>query len=385
MKVGLEVLLDEECSLLKGKRVGVIVNQASIDHHLHYTPALLLDKGIDVRCIFSGEHGPFGDLQDQVGFSDTEDHISSLPVFSLYGKRKLPSKEMCEGIDCFVFDLQDVGTRVYTYIYTMAYCMMAAARYKKVFVVLDRPNPINGLDVEGNVLEEEFSSFVGLYPIPMRHGMTIGELACLFNEEFGIGCSLEVIRMSGWKREMWFDDTNLPWVSPSPNMATLDTATVYPGTVLIEGTNLSEGRGTTHPFELVGAPWIDPVKLEDRLNKEEISGVRFRPLFFTPTFGKWEGERCGGIQVHLLDRTPFRPFRTGLFIIRAILQLWPERFEFSSPPYEYERKRLPFDMITGTSSIRKALMEGNSIDDMERSWERRLHDFLKVRERYLLY
>jgi uncharacterized protein YbbC (DUF1343 family) len=240
--------------------------------------------------------------------------------------------------------------------------------------------------VEGNVLEREFSSFVGLYPIPMRHGMTVGELALLFNEEFGIGCRLQVIRMEGWKREMWFHQTHLPWISPSPNMATPDTALLYPGTVLIEGTNLSEGRGTTHPFEMIGAPWVEPAKLADALNKENINGVRFRPIFFIPTFGKWKGKRCGGVQIHLLDPSSFRPFHTGILIIKTILSFWPNEFQFSPPPYEGEKKRLPFDMITGTSSIRKALVEEKtSIDEMERSWKKELQDFLIVREKYLLY
>lgn len=338
-----------------------------------------------MRCIFSGEHGPFGDLQDQVECDDMRDPLTSLPVFSLYGKTRFPTKEMCSGIDCFVFDLQDVGTRVYTYIYTMAYCMMAASRYEKGFVVLDRPNPINGIDVEGNILDEAFASFVGLYSIPMRHGMTTGELAHLFNSKFGIGCRLEVVRMDGWSCDMWFDETGLPWVAPSPNMATLETAIVYPGNVLFEGTNLSEGRGTTHPFEIIGAPWIDPSKLVDSLNKEGIGGVRFRPIFFKPTFGKWQGKRCGGVQLHILDRSSFKPFKTSLHIIKAVYILWPDEFRFSLPPYEYEDKRLPFDIITGTSYIREGLMKGLSIEDMEKGWEKGLRCFLPMREEYLLY
>lgn len=385
MRLGVEVLLEKRRDLLKDKKVGLIVNPSSIDHSLNHTASLFLENSIDVKCLFSPEHGISADLQDQVECGDTRDPITRLPVFSLYGETRVPTQEMCEEIDVFAFDIQDVGTRVYTYIYTMAHCMMAAAKYDKDFVVLDRPNPINGVDVEGNVLEENFSSFVGLYPIPMRHGMTTGELARLFNEEFGIGCNLEVIEMEGWKREMWFDETGLPWVSPSPNMATLDTATVYPGTVLVEGINLSEGRGTTHPFEMAGAPWVDPACLVESLEEDKLPGVKFRPLYFRPTFGKYKDEICGGIQIHVIDRERFRPFKSGICVIRTVYDLWTADFGFLSPPYEYEYEKSPFDILCGTSMIRRAFKDDLPIEKIEKKWQKKLTDFLELRTTYLMY
>jgi uncharacterized protein YbbC (DUF1343 family) len=288
-------------------------------------------------------------------------------------------------VDFLLFDLQDVGVRYYTFIWTMALAMRAAARARKPFVVLDRPNPLGGEIVEGNVLDPAYASFVGLHPLAVRHGMTAGELAGYFNAAFGIGCDLRVVRLAGWRRARWFDQTGLPWVPPSPNMPTLDTATVYAGMCLLEATNLSEGRGTTRPFELVGAPFIDGNALANDLARERLPGAAFRPCSFQPTFNKWAGEPCGGVQVHVTDRLRFRSFRAGLSLIQAVRRRWPREFKWKRPPYEYEARKLPIDILCGTDALRRGLERGASAAVLERRWRPALARFRKVRARHLLY
>ncbi len=292
---------------------------------------------------------------------------------------------MLREVDVLVIDLQDVGTRIYTYIYTMAKCLVAARRHGVKVVVCDRPNPIGGIGVEGPMLVQGFESFVGLHPLPMRHGMTIGELARLFNEEFGIGADLEVIAMDGWRRDMYFDATGLPWVLPSPNIPTLDTAIVYPGTVLFEGTNVSEGRGTTRPFELLGAPWIDAERFAGGMNGLGLPGVRFRPAVIEPTFHKHAHTSCGGCQIHVLDRHAFRPVETGVALIAAFRAGDPDSFAWRDPPYEYEVHKLPIDILAGSSEMRQQMEAGVPARDIARSWEGAVEPFMKIRERFLLY
>ena len=283
-----------------------------------------------------------------------------VPVYSLYSETREPSAEMLREIDVLVIDLQDVGTRIYTYIYTMANCLIAARKHGVKVVVCDRPNPIGGVAVEGPMLIPGFESFVGLYPIPMRHGMTIGELARLFNEHFGIGADLEVVAMGGWRRDMYHDTAQTPWVMPSPNIPTLDTAIVYPGTVLFEGTNVSEGRGTTRPFELVGAPGVVAERFADELNRRRLPGVFFRPAVFEPTFHKHARQSCGGCQIHVLDRETFRPVLTGVALVAAFRAADPERFRWRDPPYEYEHEKLPFDILAGSSELREQIEVGRA-------------------------
>ena len=386
VKTGLEVLLEERPSRLKGARIALIANPASVDSRLsHSIDLFYARKDFRLMVILGPEHGARAEAQDQIETEDFKDEVTELPVYSLYGKSLIPTPEMIRDVDTVVFDLQDIGSRYYTYIYTMAYAMQACARDGKRMVVLDRPNPINGTTVQGNVLDPSYSSFVGLYPLAVRHGMTSGELALLMNEEFHIGCRLEVVAMKGWRRSMWFDRTGLPWVMPSPNMPTLETATVYPGGCLIEGTNLSEGRGTTRPFELIGAPYMKPRPLVEKLEKERLSGVRFRPLYFQPVFNKWAGELCGGIQLHVTDRELFDPFLTYIAIIRAASQLYPDRFEWRKPPYEYEHEKLPIDILCGNSLVRKQMEAGRSLKEIKMSWQKDLADFKKLRRKYLLY
>ncbi|MDH5682436.1 MAG: DUF1343 domain-containing protein, partial [Spirochaetota bacterium] len=342
VQTGLSRLYSDYTHTLKRSRVGILCHPASVNEkYQHIVPILQSHRDIDLRAIFSPQHGYAGEKQDNmVESSHFVDPMSGLPVYSLYSETRKPSPDMLKDIDIMLIDLQDVGTRVYTFIYTMALAMEACGLNGVKVVVLDRPNPIGGTLVEGNLLDTRYKSFVGLYPIPMRHGMTVGELATLFNEEYSAGCELEVIEMTSYRRSMWFDETGLPWVLPSPNMPTLDTASVYPGMVLFEGTMVSEGRGSTRPFEIIGSPYIKPGELVDMLDTYELPGILFRELCFEPTFHKFAGEVCGGVQLHVTNRDCFKPYLTGLAVIQSLRRLYPDNFEWKSPPYEYEYEKL---------------------------------------------
>jgi uncharacterized protein YbbC (DUF1343 family) len=387
IKLGLEKLLEEQSHLVRGAKVGLICNQASVDHGYHHAADLLHEHPeVDLRALFGPQHGIRGDVQDNM--IETEhgvDAQTGLPIHSLYSETREPTEAMLKDLDLLVFDMQDVGCRIYTFAYTMANSMIAARRFGKKVIVCDRPNPISGEQVAGNVLEPEQSSFVGQYAIPTRHGMTLGELAKLFNEQFEIGCELEIVKMDGWERSDWQDQTDAPWVMPSPNIPTIDSATVFPGTVHFEGTQLSEGRGTTRPFELVGAPYVDPEVYARRLNERELPGVYFRSCIFRPTFQKHGGVSCGGVQIHVLDRQKFEPVVTGITMVQIAHDLYPDEFRWKEPPYEYVYDRNPFDVIAGTSSIREAIEAGRSIESLQASWKDGLAEFARVREKYLLY
>ncbi|MBU1138046.1 MAG: DUF1343 domain-containing protein [Proteobacteria bacterium] len=386
ISIGLENLADSGL-LLKNKRLGLLCNQASTDRGLRHSRDVLRELyGDGLTCLFSPQHGFFSEKQDNMIESDHQkDPVSGLPVFSLYGETRKPDAAMFEDLDVLLIDIVDVGTRVYTFLYTMAYCLEAAAEYGKQVVVLDRPNPVGGAAVEGNILNADCASFVGLYPIPMRHGMTFGELALFINKEFKVGADLQVVSMQGWQRSMLFRDSGFPWVSPSPNMPTPETALVYPGQVIWEGTNCSEGRGTTLPFELVGAPFWEHAPLLERLTAIDLPGCWFRPLVFQPTSGKWAEHPCVGFQLHVTDPVAFLPYRTSLALLQAVMQCWPEEFAYKQPPYEYEFKRLPMDLILGDSTLRRKLEEGYSVLDLERTWQPGLDRFLEQRKKYLLY
>jgi len=341
---------------------------------------------VALAALFGPQHGFRSDLQDNmIETPHGEDRRLRVPVFSLYSDTREPTADMLAGLDLLVIDLQDVGTRVYTYIYTMANCLRAAARHGLPVVVCDRPNPIGGDQVEGASLQTAWSSFVGQYPIPMRHGMTIGELARLFNQAFGIGATVEVVPLDGWRRSMYFDETGLPWVIPSPNLPTLDSAIVYPGAVLIEGTKLSEGRGTTRPFELIGAPWIDGERLAAALNARGLSGCHFRPVFFEPTFQKHARQTCGGCQIHVTDRRSFQPLRAAVELIDEFRREDPARFAWREPPYEYEHEKEPIDILYGSDRLRRTLDEGGSVAALVESWRDDEEQFRRLRQAYLLY
>jgi len=336
--------------------------------------------------LFGPQHGIRGDVQDNmIETAHAHDRNTGLPVYSLYSETREPTDEMLSDVDTLIFDMQDVGCRIYTFVYTLANCMRTAKRLGKRVVVCDRPNPISGAHVSGNVLEPEFASFVGQYSIPTRHGMTVGELAQLFNRHFQIGCDLEVLTMKGWQRKFWHDQTDAPWVLPSPNMPTLDSATVFPGTVHFEGTQISEGRGTTRPFELIGAPYIDAEDYAAALNGLSLPGVFFRACGFQPTFQKHGGVTCGGVQVHVLDRDIFEPVLTGVAMAKFAFDMYPDSFRWKEPPYEYVYDKNPFDVIAGTDKTRKAFEQGLSLVEIEASWQTELDQFRRVRESYLMY
>jgi uncharacterized protein YbbC (DUF1343 family) len=385
--LGLERLLADHTNLIKGSRVGLICNPSSVDHRFYHAADLFRSHpDINLTALFGPQHGIRGETQDNMieweGFRDPR---TGVMAYSLYGEVREPTEEMLRDVDLLVFDLQDVGTRVYTFVYTMSLAMRAAARYGKRMVVLDRPNPIGGEAIEGNLLEPGCESFVGLHPLPMRHGMTVAELARMFNKEFGIGCELEVVPMSGYRREFWFSDTDAPWVIPSPNIPTAETTKVYPGTVMVEGTKISEGRGTTRPFEINGAPYVSAQDLAEVLNRVRLPGVYFRPHSFIPTFQKHAGVLCGGVQLHVLDRLSFRPVITGVALIKAVRDLYPKDFQWQEPPYEYVNDRLPFDVITGTTQLRRQIESGASIEEIAKSWDEGENDFSVRRAPYLLY
>jgi uncharacterized protein YbbC (DUF1343 family) len=372
---------------LRGARVGIVCNHASVGHgYAHIVDRLAADEGVRLSAIFGPQHGFRSDVQDNmIETPHVDDPSRRVPIYSLYSETREPTGEMLNGLDLLVIDLQDIGARIYTYIYTMANCLRACGRHGVPVIVCDRPNPINGTDVEGALLKKGFESFVGLFPIPMRHGMTIAELARLFNEEFGLGAQLDVVRMEGWERGMFFDDTDIPWVMPSPNMPTLDTAIVYPGAVLFEGTLLSEGRGTTRPFELVGAPGVDAEKFTRDLNRRGLPGVYFRPAVFEPTFQKHAKRACAGCQVHVTDRLAFKPVLTGVTLIEAFCRALPDFALWRQPPYEYERDKLPIDILAGSDTVRTQIESGKTGEEIAASWRPDEEAFRKARAPYLLY
>jgi uncharacterized protein YbbC (DUF1343 family) len=385
MRLGSERLLAS--SRLNGSRVGVLANPASIDHQFrHIVDRLAASPDWALSAIFGPQHGFQSDLQDNMIESPhAKDKRRNVPIFSLYSETREPTPEMLDLIDVLVIDIQDVGARIYTFIYTMANCLRAAARKNLPVIVCDRPNPIGGVAVEGPMLEKDYESFVGQFPIPMRHGMTVGELARLFNERYAIGAELEIVLMEGWSRDMYWDATGLPWVTPSPNMPTLDTAIVYPGTVLFEGTMLSEGRGTTRPFELIGAPWLDGERLAERMNRVGLTGVHFRPATFEPTFQKHARETCGGCQIHVTLRQEFEPVKAGVSLMRECFGLAPDRFKWRDPPYEYEHDKMPIDILAGSPALREQIERQVPLDEIVISWERGESDFAEMRRPYLLY
>jgi uncharacterized protein YbbC (DUF1343 family) len=385
---GIEQLKALHPPWLDEARIGLLCNQASVDHTSRPSRDIIAElAGKNLKALFSPQHGIKGETQ--ANMKETEDEVDQelqIPIYSLYSSQtRTPTEEQLAKIDCLIIDLQDVGTRVYTFATTMGLCLQAAAKYKKKMFILDRPNPINGEQVEGNLLKETLRSFVGFAPIPMRHGMTMGELAQFFNTEREIGADLEVIPMQGYNRKYFFTDTSLPWAPPSPNMKTPATALVYPGQVLFEGTNCSEGRGTSKPFACLGAPFIDARLLRQQLEKRNLLGCRFQETSFTPQFDKWQGKLCHGLEIQVTNPRAYKPFYTTLAIIQEIITAWPDQFSWLPPPYEYEFKKLPIDIITGDEAIRKGLEDGRDLDAMEASWQAGLEEFLAIRKQYLLY
>ena len=362
MKLGVEVFLEDGYKPFIGNRIGLVTNMTGVNQKLTPTIELFVDHpGINLTALYGPEHGIREDAKEGERVQSSIDPYTNLPVYSLYGDSRKPTKEMLESVDVIVFDLQDIGSRYFTYIYTMAYVMEACGEQGKQFVVLDRPNPISGDRIEGNLVEEDVRSFVGLLPIPNRHGMTVGELAQLFKYKFGYNCDLTVVPMEGWLRSMYFDDTPVLWVPPSPNTTNIDMNVLYPGTCLIEGTNLSEGRGTTRPFEWIGAPYVDGQRLAKVFNEKKIEGVIARPISFKPTYQKHMNVICSGIQLHIVDRRILNAWETGLLLIETIAEMYPNDFSF----IENGQKKYFFDLLAGSKSIRERIWNGTTKEYIE--------------------
>ncbi|WP_040984487.1 exo-beta-N-acetylmuramidase NamZ family protein [Oceanobacillus jeddahense] len=381
MRLGLDVFLEKGYKRVEGLRVGLVTNMTGVNEKLQPSIDLFAEHpAINLVALYAPEHGIRGDAKEGEKVSSSRDNATGLPVYSLYGQTRKPSQEMIADVDVLVFDLQDIGSRYYTYIYTMASVMEACMEYGKKLIVLDRPNPVSGINMEGNLVEQDVRSFVGLLPIPNRHGMTVGELALLFKNEFAYSCDLSVIPMEGWKRRMYFDDTNLFWVPPSPNTPVIDMAILYPGTCLIEGTNVSEGRGTTKPFEWIGAPFIDGQKLAKVYNDRSLPGVLARPISFVPTYQKYKGEVCNGVQLHIENRNTLHALQAGVALVETIATIYPNQFQF----IQNENEKYFFDLLAGTKRLRKYILAGKAVRYLEES-QQELDEFNKTRKKYLLY
>ena len=386
VRTGLTQLLAGVRPKLRGAKLGLIAHPASVTPELTAAADVVRAVGFNLMALFGPQHGMRGEKQDNmIESSPFIDPRLGIPVHSLYGDVRKPTAEMLDGLDALLFDLQDVGVRIYTFVGTMTLAMEACRDAGVAFVVLDRPNPINGFTREGPMLVEGFESFVGLHSLPLRHGLTVGEIARMANDRFGIGCDLDVIPCEGWADRSWFDGTGLPFVQPSPNLPTLDSCTVYPGMVLLEGTNLSEGRGTTRPFELFGAPYVDPYVLTRTLDRLALPGVTFRPCHFEPAFQKHAGELCGGAQVHVTDRDAFRPVEAAVSILRVVKDLCPDDFAWRPPPYEYETEKIPIDMLWGSDRLRLAIDENQTPTEIMAPVRADLDEFDELAEPYLLY
>lgn len=388
VRTGLDLIDKKWPEKLKGSRVGLLVHPASVNKNLeHAVPLFIKSNKFKLKALFGPQHGIRGETQDNMieweGFRDTK---TGLPVFSLYGHSRKPEPHMLQDIDVLAIDMQDIGSRYYTFIWTMELCMQACTELNKSVIILDRPNPINGHLTEGPVLDMAFASFVGQRPLTVRHGMTIGEIGNYLRNEFYPSLDFHVIPIQGWNRKNWFDETGLPLVMPSPNMPTSDSAIVYPGMCLLEGTNLSEGRGTTKPFEIFGAPFIEPDRLVRHLKEYKLPGLIFRPMYFQPTFQKHTSKLCGGAQIHVTNSERFRPFKTGVTVIKSIHDLYPDHFSWNQPPYEYETEKMPIDILAGTDRLRKDIEKGEKLDKMEEWWQEECIQFNKqYRKNYLLY
>ena len=375
---GIDVI-DKYDHLFKDRNIGLITNPTGVNKRLQSTIDIINSK-YRLKALFAPEHGVRGDVQAGDQVDSYMDKRTGLPVYSLYGKTREFTEEMLKGLDLIVMDIQDIGIRYYTYLYTMAYAMEGCAHSGIPFVLLDRVNPLGGDRIDGNILDIKFRSFVGNYPIPVRYGLTMGELACLFNKEFSIDCDLEIVKLEGWNRKLYFDETDLYWVNPSPNIPTFETAILYGGTCLLEGTNVSEGRGTTKPFEILGAPWIDAYELSDAMNSYSLEGVLFRPVYFTPSFSKHQGDLCGGVQVHITDRNRVRAFEAGIRLIYVLMDLYKDKFEFLPPGQEGIHPF--FDHLAGTDEIR---LGSKPYDELIDGFTTDLNLFSELNKKYHLY
>ncbi|MEJ2636095.1 MAG: DUF1343 domain-containing protein [Calditrichia bacterium] len=387
---GLDILQQQDFRTLRGRKIGLLCNQASINKNYEHIISVMLPfhdrKQFTIQAVFGPQHGLWGHTQDNmIEWEGYHDKYTGLTIYSLYGQHRKPTPEMLRGVDLFVADLQDVGSRYYTFMWTMALAMEACQEAGIPVLVLDRPNPISGERAAGTVLDPQFSSFVGLYPLPQRHAMTLGEIALYLKENYFSDLDLKIVKMKAWKRRMYFAETGVPWAVPSPNMPAWETAVVYPGMCLLEATNISEGRGTTRPFETFGAPWISGRTLSKRLNQLELPGVFFRPIQYLPTFDKYQDQICEGAFIHVTDRDRFKPVLTTLALLQEIQNLYPSEFEWVPPPYEYEYEKLPIDILLGNGWLRQMIMDMTPLPEIEETLNREIISFEPVRQKYLMY
>ena len=376
VKTGLDILLHKKLSRLRGKRVGLVTHPAAVTPDLTSSVDALLTGKVNLTALYGPEHGISGAAAEGAKIGNVTDARSGLPVFSLYGERREPDEEMLRDVDVLLFDMQDVGVRFYTYISTLFHVLKGAAKNHKEVIILDRPNPITGTRVEGRLIDAGFESFIGIIPIPIRHGMTLGELALYMNTKYEIGATLDVITMQGWKRAMWFDDTGLPWVATSPAIPHFATTILYPGMCLLEGINVSVGRGTALPFEICGAPWIDGNELAEKMNGLKMRGVRFRPINFQPSGNKYANETCGGVQVHVTDREAATPLIVGLELVKTIRALYPSQFQWNVRH---------FDILSGSSRARESIEANESAQAIYKTWQTAASKFRRERKKFLLY
>ena len=385
-QLGVEVLFESRLDLIAGQRIGLVACPSSVDHDLQTTvDRLHQHPSVDLVALFGPEHGLRGDAQAGKKVRTYTDSLTNLPVYSLYGETRQPTAEMFQDLDIIVIDLQDGGVRFYTFLATTFNVMVTARNQNRSVVILDRPAPITAKYIEGPILDPKYASFVGPYPVPIRYGMTLGEIACLVNEEFSIHCDLTVVPLQDWSRDLWFDQTDIPFIPSSPNLPTLSTMTIYPGSCLIEGTNLSEGRGTTRPFEYIGAPWLHAEPLAEQLNNLALEGVRFRPVYFVPTFSKYAGELCAGVHIFVSDRECFQPLLTILHVLQRIKQNYPDDFEWRPAWSSNDGAKPPIDLLCGGNAVRKHLNANRPITDLVASWQASHVEFLKQRVNYMLY
>lgn len=384
VRSGADRLEQSASAYLAGKRIGVLTNPTGITRHFRSTVDVCAGQSAGkLTALFACEHGIRGERQAGLLFEDETEPVLGIPVFSLYGKHRAPTPEMLETVDAIVFDFQDLGVRFYTYLTTLIYTMQACAKAGKELIVLDRPNPLGGRNVEGGILRDGYQSMVGGWPVPFRTGLTIGEFARLIQDQSEPKCNLQVVPLEGWRRDMEYPETGMPWVMPSPNMPTMDTVRVYAGTCLFEGTNLSEGRGTTRPFEMIGAPWLDGRRVADSMNRRGLPGVTFHPVYFTPMFSKHKGELCGGVQVYVNDPAEYRAVRTGLYLLEQIQEMHGEHFSWL-PPFKEGSKGF-IDLLTGSDKVRLTLHEPGAAERIADEWDREAAEWAKTREAYLLY
>ncbi|MEO0260512.1 MAG: DUF1343 domain-containing protein [candidate division WOR-3 bacterium] len=380
MQLGIDLFL-KGIKKYKYKKLAILTNHSSTSKNLIPTFKIISEK-LNLKFILAPEHGLFGTKQMEEKIED--EYFNNIPVISLYGEKgPFIPENIFDEFDILIIDIPDTGSRYYTYKWTMMMCIEKCSKYKKEVIILDRPNPLNGIDIEGPILDKNFKSFVGYYPIPVRFALTPAELAIYLNEKFKIGCEIKVYKMEGWKRKYYSDDLNLKWIPPSPNIPDFETCLLYAGMCLFEGTNISEGRGTTRPFKIFGADFIEPFKIEKHF--KNLKEIILKPTYFKPLWSKYKGKICGGFEIYIKNRKKFKPFKTGVEIIKILKNVYPEKFEWKNPPYEFEKDKMPFDLLAGNSYIREMIEKNFDYKEIEEKWKKDLEEYKEEIKDFFLY